>query len=67
MSDVGSINGRYYAGIVLEFVEVMVSTCASVVEWIAQSRIEGTEGELVDDVREVEFYCSSLETYLPIS
>ncbi len=33
--DVGGINGRYDAGIILKFVEVVVGRCASVVERIA--------------------------------
>jgi len=31
MVDIGGVNGRYYAGIVLEFVEVIFGSYASVV------------------------------------
>ena len=67
MLDVSSVNGRYYAGIILEFVEVLIGSCMCIVEWVAQSRIVGTEGKLIDDMGEVEFYYSSLETCLVIS
>jgi len=66
MVNVGGVNGRHDAGIVLEFVEVVVCSCAGVVEWVIQPRIKGTKREFVDYVGEVEYWYLSLEAFTPI-
>ena len=40
--------------VVLEFVEVGVCGCVGAVEGVQEGRVEGAEGEFVDDVGEVE-------------
>lgn len=48
------VDGGDDGEVVLEFVEVVVRGGGGAVERVEEGRVEGTEGEFVDDVGEVE-------------
>ena len=48
------VDGGHDGEVVLEFVEVRVGGGEGVVEGVEKGGVEGTEGELVDNVGEVE-------------
>ena len=45
--------------VVLKFVEVGVCGCVGAIEGVEKGRVEGAEGEFVDDVGEVKGWCWS--------
>ena len=52
------VDGGDDGEVVLEFVEVVVRGGGGAVEGVEEGRVEGTEGEFVDDVGEVEGWIS---------
>lgn len=53
----GGVGGGDDGDVVLVFEEVGWSGADGVVEGVEEGRVEGAEGEFVDDVREVEGWC----------